>query len=48
MAVQTAQIQLPESVVIPPPISISAEEDARTDLAEDIVDQIKGNEDTPR
>lgn len=47
MAVQTAQMRLPDSAVIPSPTPLVAEEDARTDLAQDIVDQIKGDEDTP-
>ncbi|MBX2997615.1 MAG: HlyC/CorC family transporter [Caldilineaceae bacterium] len=47
MAVQTAQVKLPDSVVVPSPTPLVAPEDARTDLAEDIVDQIRGDEDAP-
>jgi CBS domain containing-hemolysin-like protein len=43
MAVQSVQVRLPDSVVVLPPTTITAEGDARIELAEDIVDQIRGD-----
>lgn len=43
MAVQSVQVRLPDSVVAAPPVTITAEEDARTELTSDIVEQIRGD-----